>query len=87
MEQLARKRAGMKLGFYIHALVFTVVMLVVVAINVLTSAIPWSLAPLLGWGFGFALHGIAVYFRTSDAGLKERLVQAEVKKLKAQAAP
>ncbi|MCW3481940.1 2TM domain-containing protein [Neisseriaceae bacterium JH1-16] len=82
IEQLARRRAGAKLGFYIHALTFVLVMSGLAALNYLTSPKPWSLAPLLGWGFGLTIHGFTVFGRDRLSGFKERLVQAELEKLK-----
>ena len=56
----ARRRAGRQLGFYIHAAVFAAVNLVLIAINISTTpAHAWSVFPLLGWGFGLLMHGMA----------------------------
>ncbi len=41
----------------------------------------WSLAPLLGWGLGLALHGVAVFVLGSGSGLRERMVRREREKL------
>ena len=82
IESLARKRAGAKYGFYIHAFVFCTVMLGLFTLNYLTSAHPWSFAPFLGWGLGLGIHGFVVFSRIDGAGLKQRLVQKEIEKLK-----
>jgi hypothetical protein len=59
---LARRRAGRRLGFLIHAGVFVAVNLALVAINVIaTPAHPWAIFPLLGWGFGLLMHGLAAF--------------------------
>ena len=74
LERLARKRAKAKLGWFLHAVVFLSVNLL---IWVLASAAGrhGALFPTLGWGLGLTLHGLVVLSRT--AGWYERLVQAE----------
>ena len=82
IEQLARKRAGAKLGWYTHAAVYVVINLVLFAISQYgLGTRRWSLAPLLGWGLGLALHGIAVFVLGAGSGLRERMVQKERDKL------
>jgi hypothetical protein len=82
IEQLARRRAGAKLGFYIHAITYLLVMGGLALLNYLTSPKPWSIAPLLGWGFGLAIHGLSVFGRDRLGAFRERLVQHEIEKLK-----
>jgi hypothetical protein len=51
-------------GFYIHLVVFILVMALLVVINWLTAADNtdwWVQWPFLGWGLGVALHAWAVY--------------------------
>lgn len=56
----ARRRAGRRLGFLIHAAVFAAVNLGLIATNVAAApAHPWSAYPLLGWGLGLLMHGLA----------------------------
>jgi hypothetical protein len=82
IDVLARKRAGAKMGWFIHATVF-------VLVNVLIFARSeygfgnrsWSIWPLLGWGFGLAMHGMAVFVLGGSSPLRERLVQRERDKL------
>ena len=82
IDQLARKRAGAKLGWYTHAAVYVVVNLFLFAISHYGLGMRrWSLAPLLGWGLGLALHGIAVFVLGAGSGLRERMVQKERDKL------
>ncbi len=55
IDRLARKRAGAKLGWYIHAGVYIVVNL---ALFLLASEAvnmgrrPWNIYPAMGWGLG-----------------------------------
>lgn len=78
LDQLARKRAGAKLGWYTHAAVFTAVNLVLFGMSHHGFGNrPWSVYPLLGWGLGLALHGISVFVLGTGSGLRERMVQKE----------
>lgn len=56
--RLARKRAEAKLGFYLHAAVFTLVNLLLLGINLVTSLQAlWFIFPLLGWELELAIQG------------------------------
>ena len=82
IEQLARRRAGAKLGWYIHAVVFLLVNAAIFAMSRYGfGSRPWSVYPLLGWGLGLALHGISVFVLGTGGGLRERMVQKERKRL------
>lgn len=82
IEQLARRRAGAKLGWYAHAAAFTVVNLVLFGMSRYGFGHrPWSVYPLLGWGLGLALHGISVFVLGTGSGLRERMVQKERERL------
>lgn len=82
IERLARKRAGAKLGWFIHAAVYVLVNLVVFAMSRYAFGTrPWSVFPLLGWGLGLVLHGISVFVLGSGSGLRERMVQKERERL------
>jgi 2TM domain len=88
LDRIARKRAGAKLGFYIHAAVFVVVNLALFVINgQATPARLWFFWPLGGWGIGLAFHGLAVFLLASGSGLRERMVQAERRRLESQSVP
>lgn len=62
-------------GFYIHAIVFSVVMVLLFALN-FTDDSWWVHYPLLGWGAGVLTHAWAVF---SDFG--ERLAKWQLKKI------
>lgn len=82
IERLARKRAGAKLGWYMHALVYVVVNLGVFAFSRYGwGHRPWSVFPLLGWGLGLALHGVSVFVLGTGSGLRERMVRRERERL------
>lgn len=78
IERLAHRRAGAKLGWYIHATVYVLVNLVVFSMSQYAFGNrPWSPVPLLGWGLGLVLHGISVFVLGSGGSLRERMVQRE----------
>lgn len=85
IERLAQRRAGAKLGWYTHAVVYVLVNLFIFAISRHGfGSRPWSVYPLLGWGLGLALHGVAVFVLGSGGGVRERLVQRERERLQRQ---
>ena len=82
IERLAHKRARAKLGWYMHAVVFVLVNLLVFSISRYGFGHrPWSIFPLLGWGLGLALHGVSVFVLGSSSGLSERMVDKERERL------
>jgi len=86
IERLARKRAGAKLGWYIHATVFIAVNLMLFMLSAMSGR-NWAIFPAFGWGLGLAIHGLVVFFATGGAGLHERLVQQERNRLQLQRDP
>ena len=82
IDHLARRRAGSKLGWYCHAAVYVLVNLFLFSMSHYAFGTRrWSLAPLLAWGLGLALHGVAVFVLGKGSGLRERMVQKEREKL------
>lgn len=82
IDRLARRRAGAKLGWYVHAAVYLVVnAFIFLMSHHAFGSRPWSPFPLLGWGVGLALHGISVFVLGGGSGLRERLVQRERERL------
>ncbi len=81
-ERLARKRADAKMGWFIHALVYVCVNagLTLIAFRY-DHGHPWQLYPLLGWGIGLAVHGVAVWLGGGGSGLYAQLLQRERQKL------
>ena len=78
----AKRRVGMKMGFYIHALVYALVNLSLWAIATVGGHGAWNLWPLAGWGVGLAIHGIVTFAGLSGDGLRERMLDAEVERLR-----
>jgi hypothetical protein len=86
LERLARKRAAAKMGWYIHALVYTCVNLLLAMLSAASGG-DWAVFPALGWGIGLAAHGLVTFLVTGGAGLHERLVQRERSRLSLQRDP
>lgn len=61
-ERRARSKVAKLRGFYIHALIYCLVNGLLMVIDVLEpSPVTWSIYPLLGWGLGLAIHGVAAH--------------------------
>jgi hypothetical protein len=80
----ARRRVAMKTGFLIHALVFTLVNLGLFMLNEAIGGRHWSHFPLAGWGLGLAIHGIVIVINLAGDGWRERMVSAELARLRSQ---
>jgi hypothetical protein len=86
LERLARKRAGAKMGWYIHATVYIAVNLLLAMLSAMSGR-DWAVYPAVGWGIGLAVHALVVFLVTGGAGLHERLVQQERNRLVLQRDP
>ena len=82
LERRARRRIGMKIGFGIHALVFVLVNAGLFVIDNASGGPRWSQFPLMGWGLGLAIHGIVTFLALQNDGLRERMIHAEMERLR-----
>ncbi len=82
LEERARRRVGRKIGFFVHALVFTLVNGGLFMLNELTGGERWHHFPLWGWGLGLAIHGIVTALSLSTDGLRQQMLQREIELLK-----
>ena len=80
IDRLARRRAGAKLGWYIHALAYVCVNVMLALMSVMSGK-HWAVFPVLGWGLGLLIHGLVVFVTTGGAGLYERLIERERQRL------
>lgn len=85
----ASRRAGAKMGWIIHALVYLAVNggLALLSFLSIHGVRHGAAATALGWGFGLLVHGLVVYAAGPGSRLRESLVQAEVKRLQSQRDP
>ncbi|MDO9135848.1 2TM domain-containing protein [Hydrogenophaga sp.] len=80
LDRIARRRAGARMGWYIHALVFLAVNTALMGIS-LASGRHWAIYPALGWGLGLLMHGVGVWMALGGGGLQARLVAQERERL------
>ena len=78
----AKRRVGLKTGFMTHALVYVLVNLGLFGINLFNGGQRWHLFPLLGWGFGLAIHGVVTLIALRGDGYRERMLAAEVERVR-----
>lgn len=101
LEARARRRVRLKLGFYIHLLVFVLVNLGLWGLRQLGLG-PWHHHgwdgggpgpwggwpfPLWGWALGLAIHGIVTGLKLQGDGFKQRLLDREIETLKRREGP
>ncbi|MEY2952992.1 MAG: hypothetical protein RLZZ401_1079 [Pseudomonadota bacterium] len=80
LDALARKRAGVKLGWFIHAGVYLLVNALLGTLSAL-SGHHWAVFPALGWGLGLLIHGAVVMLALPGSSWRESLVAHERKRL------
>lgn len=80
LDRRARRRAGARMGWYVHALVFLAVNAVLATLS-LSSGRHWAIYPALGWGLGLLIHGLVVWIVLGGGGLQQRLVAQERERL------
>jgi len=77
--QSAKKRVEAKMGFYIHLSVYVAVILLLMAINFLSSSgTIWFQWPMLGWGFAVVLHALAVFIFPNRFTVTEKMIEKEM---------
>ena len=82
IEALARRRVRLKTGFYVHALVFVLVNLGLLALNAALGGYRWSVWPAWGWGLGLAIHGLVTFLSLPGEGWRGRMLVREIEHLK-----
>lgn len=80
IEHLARKRAGRKMGWYIHAFIFITVNAGLAILSTLSGR-HFAVLSSFGWGLGLLIHGLVVFLAAPGGNLRERLVQQERERL------
>ena len=82
IERQARRRVGMKMGLYVHTLVFVLVNAGMFALNFAIGGTRWAHFPAYGWAVGLAIHGIVVFASLQGQGLREAMLQREIERLR-----
>ncbi len=80
IDRLARRRAGARMGWYVHALVYLAVNSALAMLS-LSGGRHWAIYPALGWGLGLLIHGLAVWLSLGGGGLQQRMVAQERERL------
>lgn len=83
LDRMANKRAGRKMGWYLHAMVFGLVNLGLIAMAAL-GGYHWHIFQGIGWALGLFIHGLVVFVFMPGNGLRERMVERERAQLAAQ---
>lgn len=86
IERLAHKRAGARMGLYVHAAVYLLVNLALWTIA-LWSGRHWAVFPTLGWGLGLLIHAAIVLLAMPGAGVYQHLLRQERARLQTQRDP
>jgi hypothetical protein len=76
LERIAHRRAGAKLGWYIHATVYVIVNSALALMSALSGHY-WAVFSALGWSLALAIHGAFVFLVTGGGGLYQRLLRNE----------
>ena len=76
LDALARRRAGAKMGWYMHAAIYLCVNAALLGLA-WSQGRHWALYPALGWGVGLLAHGLAVWVLMPGGGVMRRLVERE----------
>lgn len=79
----AKKRVGMKLGFFNHLLVFALVNLGLYLLTNQVFGARWTPFPMWGWALGLTIHGIVTFTSLTGEGMRERMLARELEGLRA----
>jgi hypothetical protein len=82
LQRRARRRVDTRIAFMTHALVYVLVNLGLAALNLVQGGPRWHLGPLFGWGLGLAIHGIVTLIALRGDGVRERLLEREIERLR-----
>ena len=76
LDRLARRRAGMKMGWALHATVYVLVNLLLAGLSAQQGR-HWAVYPAMGWGLGLLIHGAVVWLNLPGGSLHDRLLARE----------
>ncbi len=81
LDRLARRRAGAKLGWFVHATVYVLVNILMFYIATTKGTGRWNIYPAMGWGLGLAMHGLGVFVLGPGSSLRENMIRRERERL------
>ena len=77
--QKARSRAEAKYQFFLHAILYAVVIGILVLINLINwGGYFWAFWPMLGWGIAVALHAARVFLAADKEAIIDALTEDEL---------
>ncbi len=77
----ARKHATAKFGFYVHLVVYVVVIGMLLGINLMTwTGYYWFVWPAFGWGIALALHAAGAFLLPKKEAMIDRIARRELDK-------
>ena len=79
VQREARRIAGRKLGFLVHAAVYVVVNAILVGVAWSSAGGAWPIYPALGWGAGLLVHALVALGPLGR--VHRRLVEREVRQI------
>ena len=80
-KRRAARRAKAKFAFFIHLAVYCIVNVLLFFIDLFSSpGLNWFYWPLMGWGFGLAVHGLVTYGLKYLQTIRERMIRKELEK-------
>lgn len=81
LDRLARRRAGAKLGWFVHAIIYVLVNLFLFYLATTKGTSRWNIYPAMGWGLGLVMHGVGVFVLGPGCALRENMVRRERERL------
>tara|TARA_R110002072_G_scaffold4543_8_gene31666 strand:- start:2802 stop:3083 length:282 start_codon:yes stop_codon:yes gene_type:complete len=77
----ARKYAKAKFGFYVHLVVYLVVIGILASINLLTNpGYFWFVWPAFGWGIALVLHAASAFLMSQKETIIDTIARRELDK-------
>jgi len=78
----AKRRVESKIAFYLHLAVYIVVNMLLIIINLATSAgYLWFKWPLIGWGIAIGFHALMTFVFSGGSFIKEQMIEKEMKRM------
>jgi hypothetical protein len=84
LYRMARKRVALKMGWLTHLTVYLLVNGALLALSWIRGDTQWVHFPMIGWGVGLAIHGIVTLFGLYGSGVRERMLDSEIERLRRQ---